>query len=120
MSNDNITTADPLAPTVTFDYIKGNTFHCVHADGALGGLTPNGHIHMAFYSERSAIPRRTVHELHSDGRVGDAREIETRNSIVRELAVDVFLSIDAARALVKWLDDQISGYDTLTKENKNE
>ena len=38
------------------DYIKSNLFRVVVADGAFGGLTPRGNIHIDFWSERRAIP----------------------------------------------------------------
>ena len=43
---------------VAFDFIKSEYFRVIHADGALGGPTPQGLVHMAFYSERPPIPRR--------------------------------------------------------------
>lgn len=94
---------DPTAKVVVFDYIKAPHFRAVRADGAIGGVTPNGHIHMAIYSERTAIPRRVVHELAEDGTPGPVREVETRASIVREMEVDVYLDLRTAKAIHEWL-----------------
>lgn len=98
---------DPTAPVVVFDYIKSAGFRSVRADGAIGGVTPNGHIHMALYSERAAIPRRMVHELAKNGAVGPVREVETRNSFVREMEVDIYLDIATATAIHEWLGNNI-------------
>ena len=95
------------SPTIAFDYIKSNLFRSIRADGVVGAPTPNGHIHMAFYSERHSIPRRVVHYLKNDGILGKVRDIETRNSIVREMDVDVYLTLDTAKSLLKWLESAI-------------
>ena len=94
---------------VAFDYIKSQLFRVVRADGVIGGLTPNGHVHMAFFSERPAIPRRQVFQLTPEGTLGEMLPNETvsRDSIVREMDVDVFMTIDTAKLLYAWLDEKI-------------
>ena len=94
---------NPVAPTVAFDYIKSPIFRSIRADGVVGGLTPSGHMHMAFYSEREAIPRRVIQEINQDGSLGKTRGVQTRDSIVREMDIDVFLTKDVAEALHEWL-----------------
>lgn len=95
-------------PRVALDYIKSEYFRVIRADGAIGSLTPNGHIHMTLFSERLAIPRRQVYEL-VENRLGSLIESETvtRDSIVREMDVDVFLTIDIAKQIQQWLGDRI-------------
>lgn len=97
--------SDEVKDTVAFDYIKSSHFRTVHADGVIGSLTPAGGLHFAIYSERPAIPRRIVHAVDAEGRLGaEIPELtDSRNSIVRELEVDVFLSISGAKALADWL-----------------
>jgi len=104
---DEPSSSGPEAPTVVFDYIKGANFRPIRADGAIGSVTPNGHIHMALYSERLAIPRRMVHELLENGVVGAIREAETRNSVVREMEVDIFLDLRTAESIHEWLRERI-------------
>ncbi len=99
--NDN--KSDPTAPSASFDYIKSNLFRSIRADGAIGGITPNGHIHMAFYSERHAIPKREVYSINEDGTLNELREAYTRSSYVREMDVDVFLALDVAKNVHEWL-----------------
>jgi hypothetical protein len=48
---------------IEFDFIKSNFFRVIHVDGAFGGLSPNGFVHMALYSERRAIPTKVVHKI---------------------------------------------------------
>jgi hypothetical protein len=100
---------DPLEdkPKIAFDYIKGHNFSTYHVDGAVGGLTPKGDLHIAFYSERMAIPRRVTHLLNDDGSIGDIEEIESRNSVVREMDVNVVMSVQTAVELHDWLGERI-------------
>lgn len=99
--------SQPEQPGIAFDYIKSNFFRVIRADGAIGGPTANGHLHIAFYSERAAIPRRVIHELKDDNSLGPLREVQSRESVVREMDVDLFLTFEVAQSLHKWLGEQI-------------
>lgn len=99
---------------VAFDYVKSQDFRTLWADGALGGITPNGLIHFALYAERGALPRRQVFSIETeDGRLGKLGQevLEkqiSRGSIVREMACDVFVSAQAAESLAKWLLSRVA------------
>lgn len=105
--------------TVAFDYIKSQAFRVIRADGAIGGITPNGHIHMALFSERQAIPRRIVTKVNPDGTLGDQvpEQTESRNSIVREMDVDVIMTVDAAELLRDWLIQRIGEFKSRMTDN---
>lgn len=94
---------------VKFDFIKSQYFRVIHADGAIGGVTPAGLIHFAFYNERLAIPRQITHLIKPDGELGERvfEETVARDAIVREMDVDVVLSVDVAENLHKWLEEKI-------------
>src|SRR5438045_3338008 len=98
---------DPTSPTVAFDYIKGNFFRVIHADGALAAPTPSGNLHCVLYSERPAIPRRLVHELKKGGVLGEIKETDSRNSIVREMDVDIVLTKEVTKALITCLQNAL-------------
>jgi len=101
---------------VEFDFIKSNFFRVVHADGAFGGISPNGLIHMALYSERAALPTKIVQEIDESGqlRPEDTSRRITRKAIVREIEVDIAMDINTATALRKWLDEKIEMHASLT------
>ena len=101
---------------VAFDYIKSQHFRVIRADGAIGGLTPTGGIHFALYTERHPIPRRLVHQV-DEGGLGAALPNETvsRDAIVREMDVDVFLTIDVARSLYQWLGEKMADWENLNR-----
>jgi hypothetical protein len=100
---------------VAFDYIKGQFFRVVHADGVIGSVTPTGHIHMAIFSERPAIPRRLVMGIDKAGQPTEIIPNETvsRDSIIREIDVDVHMSLLSARSIQQWLDERIKELSTL-------
>lgn len=100
---------------VAFDYIKSTLFRVAHVDGVIGSGTPSGLLHIACYSERPAIPRRMVFDLTSDGRMGDEVTSlkETRDSIVRELEVDLIMTVQVASSLRDWLGLQIENIQRL-------
>jgi hypothetical protein len=99
--------ADTPAATgdrIVLEYIKSQYFRVIHADGAIGGPTPSGHIHLALFSERSAIPRRLVAPVEA-GKMGDFIQEETvvRDGMIREMDVDVMMSLSAAEEISKLL-----------------
>jgi len=101
----------PAKAEVEFDFVKSNYFRVVKGDGAFGGVSPNGSIHMGIYSERAPFPKKIVHELIGGG-IGDeiTSRRETRNAIVREIEVDVVLQVEQAVALRDWLDRNIKRF----------
>lgn len=108
---------------VAFHYTKGPDFRAIHADGVYGGITPTGHMHLAFFAERFPIPQRTEHTLSPDGQVGpEIPGTRTgRDGLVRELQVDVFMSADAARVLLDFLTNQVRHLGELeTKRQKGQ
>jgi hypothetical protein len=94
---------------VVFEYIKSQFFRVIHADGAIGGITPHGNIHFALYSDRGAIPRALVYRRGKDGSIGEqlADQTVVRPGVIREMDVDVVLSSSAAESLHSWLGDRL-------------
>jgi len=88
---------------VKFEYVKSNSYRCIHIDGALGGVTPNGEIHMALYNERVMLPRCSVHELNADGTLGDILDSGAMDVIEREMDVSGIMSHEVARSMYEWL-----------------
>lgn len=88
---------------LAFHYIKSNHFRVIYGDGAIGAPSPDGQsIHFAIYNERIPIPRVVVNIL-KDGKITGEVSKEARQGIVREVEVDVIMSIDDAETLSKWL-----------------
>jgi hypothetical protein len=90
-----------------FHYIKGNFFRVVHADGGIGGLTPNRNIFLSLFSERAAIPRIVEQAVNPDGTPGQERKTVGKEGLVREVEVGVMLSGQAAKGIADWLLKQV-------------
>lgn len=99
-----------LLPTeVAFDYVKSEFFRVVHSDGVIGGITPPGNLHFAFYSERPPIPKRAVHKVSPTGQLGEQvpEKAVIRDAFIREMDVDVVMSLAVAESFHAWLGQRI-------------
>ena len=105
------------APTeITFHYIKSNFFRVIRVDGAYGGLSPTGDIHMAVYNHRQPIPVHTTNVVTKDGKLGGESGKVAREGIVREVEADITCSPLVARTIAKWLNEKADLVDKLVKE----
>jgi len=97
------TETDEKTAQINFHYIKSNNFRVVHADGAHGGVTPRGDIHMALFNERNPIPVRITNKIAENGTLGEEIGRSMRDGIVREVEVDVILDPEVAKSIANWL-----------------
>lgn len=105
--------SDPskFEPTkVKFHYQKSQFFRVIHVDGVIGNLTPQGLLHLAVFSERTAIPQSAVHELHQ-GSLGQVVETEGKEGFVREIDTDLIMTKDAAVGIRDWLNEMLKDYE---------
>lgn len=102
---------------VKFHYIKSNAFRVVHADGAIGGLTPQLNVFVSLYSDRLPIPELQVMQVDENGLLGSelANERVSKPGVVREVEVGVVLSLSTARALAQFLTEQVQQADEFAK-----
>ena len=105
MSTETETAAKPAR--IKFHYIKNPAFRVVHVDGGIGGPTPRGSIHLALYSERAAIPQIVEHSLSEAGTLGEELGHEGKEGIVREIDIDLIMTIQTAAEIRDWLDKTI-------------
>ncbi len=93
---------------VEFHYIKSNLYRVVHSDGAYGGITARGYLHVAFYNERRAIPK-TISLIPDDKTAESKEEVtETIGGIVRELEVGVIMDEQSTAELIEWLTRKLN------------
>ena len=104
--------------SITFHYIKSNSFRVVHGDGVWGGGTPNGNISMSFWSQRAPIPQTLTHEITPGGDLGDEIARESKQDVIREVEVAVVVSLDVAKSLVTWLEDKVERLDRAHPANQ--
>lgn len=89
--NDNSLSDIEDFEEITFDFIKSNFFRVIHVDGAIASAHPNGNIHLSLWNERSSIPRQVVYKINPDGVLGEEIDRVDRNSLIREVEVDLIL-----------------------------
>jgi hypothetical protein len=91
---------------VKFHLVKGNFFRVIHADGAIGGITPAREIFLSLFSERGAIPQLIEQSINADGSLGDEIKRFGKDGIVREIEVGVMLNAQTAKRIAEWLAKQ--------------
>ena len=107
---------------IYFDYIKSNYFRTVYVNGIFGGLSPQGDvINMSVYTERWPLPKQVVHKLENSLCKDEIREERiTRNAIVREIDVNLVITIEQAISMKEWLEEKISEHKKETQEQDKE
>jgi hypothetical protein len=105
----------PDQQEVTFNYFKSQFFRVIHADGAWGGVSPRGDIHISFYNERIAIPDKSRLRISESGTAVRPEEFESTSAIVREVEVDVVVDLTTAIQLREWLNNKIKTLETIIK-----
>lgn len=96
--------SDDQKKEVTFHMLKGPSYQTHYMDGAVGGITPHGKIHISFYLERGAVPKSVVHEVDENGVLGHQVSVDRKRGIIREMNCGVILDVKVARDLRDWLD----------------
>ena len=110
--------AKEVPKEVVSHYVKCEGFRTIHADGAIGGITPAGLFHISLYAERSPIPQLIRHKVTPEGKLGKEIDRQGRPGLFRELQVDAIMTIQAARVLSEWLKKQLALIDKMEKEKK--
>ncbi len=106
---------------VVFTYLKSNLFRVIHADGAWGGLSARGDIHISFYNERAAIPDTSkIVVSEKTGAIVKPEEFQSSSKFVREVEADVIVDLGTAISLRDWLNNKISALEKLIREAQNE
>jgi hypothetical protein len=109
-------TAEPYK--LQFNYIKGPNYHEVVCSGVFGGPTPQGKMWLAFYAERTPLPRileyhvpppspgKTTIEFDERSKAPDF--VEARNGIIRHVECSVYMDLQTAERLQEWLAQTVA------------
>ncbi|HLF94908.1 MAG TPA: hypothetical protein VJB14_15685 [Planctomycetota bacterium] len=102
-----------LSDSIHFDFVKSNLFRVIHADGVW--ISPYGeNINVTFFNERIPIPRQTTQELKNDGTLGpeDVAKRLGRDALIREMEVNVVMSLQTAKAVQAFLKSAVDLMET--------
>ena len=100
--------------TVRFVYENANDYRVVYANGAQGGLSPQGEMIVNFFVEKPANPFDERRPLAEDGSVGEPipeSATITEYQIVRSISTSVVMSLDCARRVKTWLENILNALD---------
>lgn len=100
-----------------FNKISSN-FRELHVDGAFGGITPKGQFNINFFAERMAIPKSTDFKIVNNKLEKIADSADSKNGIIREFETGVYMSVETAREIHKWLGETLQNLDKTQNENK--
>jgi hypothetical protein len=106
-----------------YNYIKSNFFRVIYAEGAFGGINTKGHINFSFFNERNALPQMSELDIETDDNgtvkiLGPEKTTQSKEGIVRELEVDVNMSLEAAVSFHEWLGARINQLKELKPSGK--
>lgn len=91
--------------TAKFKYIFDRDYNPKRANGAFGGLTPQGEVVMNFYMERAAVPYEQEFVLNEDGTLGDCIRTEPAEfKFIRYMQGGVIMTREEAKNLAVWLE----------------
>ena len=94
---------------------KSNLSRVIWADGAWGGITSQGNLHMALYSEHRALPESMALSAGPEGRLNQRTMVDP-GGLTREIEVEVILSPAVAQSLIVWLTDRLKDIERIQKE----
>ena len=99
------------AGRVKISYPASNDYRIVYANGAYGGITPDGsEIKFDLFQEYSQPPEYEIRQIHGV-RMGDpvAKQPATPE-ILRERVVGVVISLDKAEVIANWMLEKIEKF----------
>jgi hypothetical protein len=104
-------------------FIKSTQFRVIHANGVWFGGDMQQNLHLTFFNERNPIPRKLVLNVNSKGIIlgEDIIKRDTKEGVVREMEIDVVLSLQAAMELHKSLGENLKAFQKMKSgKHKNE
>ncbi|MCE0482893.1 MAG: hypothetical protein LV479_01490 [Methylacidiphilales bacterium] len=108
--SDETKPSQPIIPSeIDVHFIKGTQFRVAQANGAWFGSDPQGNFHLTFYSERIPLPTKITVKLNEKGQfvAEDFAKRESKLGIVREMEIDIVMSVAAAQGLYQLLGQNL-------------
>ena len=104
---------------VVIKYEKAPDYREIPANGAWGGVTNQGEIHMHLFLELATLPITVTHEV-SENRLGTETERDTGSTMItRNLQVGVTMTPRSARSIARWLMGKVEELEKLSQGASN-
>src|ERR1700680_4406862 len=95
------------APSITFHYIKSNSFRVIYTNGVIGGITPAREIFVSLFNERGALPKVVEQAILGSEKLGDEIRREGKEGFVREMEVGVLMNARVAEDIANFLLERV-------------
>jgi hypothetical protein len=104
-------------------FVKSTQFRVIHANGVWFGGDTQQNLHLTFFNERNPIPKKLVLNVNSKGNIlgEDMTKRDSKEGLVREMEIDVVLSLQAAMDFHKSLGENLKAIQEVNPgKQKNE
>jgi len=98
-----------ISSDITFHYQKTPSYRSFHVDGAHGGLSPKGNLHMNVFVERPSIPK--IEKYKISGNNLELVSKDGKEGIIREVECELIMDYNSMRLIHKWLGEKIEEFD---------
>ena len=95
---------------VNFIYKYSDDYNPIYANGAIGGLTPQGEIVANFYFERLPLPKVVEQRVNPEGKLGEVVSTdpaEHQFNIIRFIEQGVIFNLKSAKEFNTWLSKKV-------------
>lgn len=107
-----VSAAKRAQPAILTKFHKSNACRVIHVDGGFGGITPQGNLHFAVYSEHITVPESVT---YVEGAKGQPEELGRTGDgyLAREIEVELIMSRSSAQAIRDWLTTNLDKLDAI-------
>ena len=95
---------------IRYEYEVDKETRLRYSHGVWGGINPQGEVEISFYLESDKMPPYSERVVEPDGSFGEesAPFSEEERVIVRHVHSRIVMNVQAARAMLEWLEDKVS------------
>jgi hypothetical protein len=109
-------------PEKTFNilFFRAPFFRTIQADGAWGRISPANSIHLSLFNDCGPLPAVAHHKIGADGKLsgGMSLSIQPGTDLIRQVEVDVVLSLESAKAVRDTLENFIKILEDMKKSSQ--
>lgn len=102
------TKKNKLSQEVTFHYQKTSSYRSYHVDGAYGGLSPNGNLHIQPYVERAPIPKTETYKIQK-GKLEIVSKVG-KEGVIRDIECELIMDYGTMVVVHEWLGKKIDEF----------
>jgi hypothetical protein len=94
-------------------YQRSRHYRTIQADGAQIGVTPRGKIQFTLFSDQKPMPEFVMHQITSEGQLGNPIEEVVKQGAIREVEINVIMDVEAIKSFMAVLGTTLDKVATL-------